>query len=207
MTTAPRPRLILASASPRRLQLLEQIGVAPDQMIPSDIDETPQRLEAPRSLATRLAREKAEAAAKVLRLQGENENALFLAADTVVAVGRRILPKPELVDEAAACLRLLSGRNHKVFTGVCLITPSKARRERLIETRVRFKRLSREDFDAYLATGEWRGKAGGYAIQGRAATLVSWVSGSYSNVVGLPLYETAQLLFGRGYRPSRAANS
>ena len=199
MTTAPRPRLILASASPRRLQLLEQIGVAPDQMIPSDIDETPQRLEAPRSLATRLAREKAEAAAKVLRLQGENENALILAADTVVAVGRRILPKPELVDEAAACLRLLSGRNHKVFTGVCLITPSKARRERLIETRVRFKRLSREDFDAYLATGEWRGKAGGYAIQGKAGAFVVKLVGSPSNVIGLPLHETLNLLNGEGF--------
>jgi len=192
VTTAPRPRLILASASPRRLQLLEQIGVAPDQMIPSDIDETPQRLEAPRSLATRLAREKAEAAAKVLRLQGENENALILAADTVVAVGRRILPKP-------ACLRLLSGRNHKVFTGVCLITPSKARRERLIETRVRFKRLSREDFDAYLATGEWRGKAGGYAIQGKAGAFVVKLVGSPSNVIGLPLHETLNLLNGEGF--------
>jgi septum formation protein len=191
--------LILASASSRRLQLLEQIGVAPDQMIPSDIDETPQRLEAPRSLATRLAREKAEAAAKVLRLQGENENALILAADTVVAVGRRILPKPELVDEAAACLRLLSGRNHKVFTGVCLITPSKARRERLIETRVRFKRLSREDFDAYLATGEWRGKAGGYAIQGKAGAFVVKLVGSPSNVIGLPLHETLNLLNGEGF--------
>ena len=199
MTTAPRPRLILASASPRRLQLLEQIGVAPDQMIPSDIDETPQRLEAPRSLATRLAREKAEAAAKVLRLQGENENALILAADTVVAVGRRILPKPELVDEAAACLRLLSGRNHKVFTGVCVITPNRARRERLIETRVRFKRLSREDFDAYLATGEWRGKAGGYAIQGKAGAFVVKLVGSPSNVIGLPLHETLNLLNGEGF--------
>jgi septum formation protein len=194
-----RPRLILASASPRRLQLLEQIGVAPDQMIPSDIDETPQRLEAPRSLATRLAREKAEAAAKVLRLRGEDQNTLILAADTVVAVGRRILPKPELVDEAAACLRLLSGRNHKVFTGVCLITPSRARRERLIETRVRFKRLSREDFDAYLATGEWRGKAGGYAIQGKAGAFVVKLIGSPSNVIGLPLHETLNLLNGEGF--------
>jgi septum formation protein len=191
--------LILASASPRRLQLLEQIGVAPDQMIPSDIDETPQRLEAPRSLATRLAREKAEAAAKVLRLKGEEENTLILAADTVVAVGRRILPKPELVDEAAACLRLLSGRNHKVFTGVCVITPNRARRERLIETRVRFKRLSREDFDAYLATGEWRGKAGGYAIQGKAGAFVVKLIGSPSNVIGLPLHETLNLLNGEGF--------
>ncbi|SEC11862.1 septum formation protein [Rhizobiales bacterium GAS191] len=199
MTTAPRPRLILASASPRRLQLLEQIGVTPDQMIPSNIDETPQRLEAPRSLATRLAREKAEAAAKVLRARGEEANALILAADTVVAVGRRILPKPELVDEAAACLRLLSGRAHKVFTGICVITPKNVRRERLVETRVRFKRLSRDDFEAYLATGEWRGKAGGYAIQGKAGAFVLKVVGSPSNVVGLPLHETLNLLNGEGY--------
>jgi septum formation protein len=191
--------LILASASPRRLQLLEQIGVTPDQMIPSDIDETPQRLEAPRSLATRLAREKAEAAAKVLRARGEEANALILAADTVVAVGRRILPKPELVDEAAACLRLLSGRAHKVFTGICVITPKNVRRERLVETRVRFKRLSRDDFEAYLATGEWRGKAGGYAIQGKAGAFVLKVVGSPSNVVGLPLHETLNLLNGEGY--------
>ncbi|SED08555.1 septum formation protein [Rhizobiales bacterium GAS188] len=191
--------MILASASPRRLQLLEQIGVTPDQMIPSDIDETPQRLEAPRSLATRLAREKAEAAAKVLRARGEEANALILAADTVVAVGRRILPKPELVDEAAACLRLLSGRAHKVFTGICVITPKNVRRERLVETRVRFKRLSRDDFEAYLATGEWRGKAGGYAIQGKAGAFVLKVVGSPSNVVGLPLLETLNLLNGEGY--------
>jgi septum formation protein len=168
-------------------------------MIPSDIDETPQRLEAPRSLATRLAREKAEAAAKVLRARGEEANALILAADTVVAVGRRILPKPELVDEAAACLRLLSGRAHKVFTGICVITPKNVRRERLVETRVRFKRLSRDDFEAYLATGEWRGKAGGYAIQGKAGAFVLKVVGSPSNVVGLPLHETLNLLNGEGY--------
>jgi septum formation protein len=191
--------LILASASPRRLQLLEQIGVTPDQMLPSDIDETPQRFEAPRSLATRLAREKAEAAAKVLHLRGEDANALILAADTVVAVGRRILPKPELVDEAAACLRLLSGRSHKVFTGICLITARNARRERLVETRVRFKRLSRDDFEGYLATGEWRGKAGGYAIQGKAGAFVIKLVGSPSNVVGLPLHETLNLLNGEGY--------
>ncbi|MFI5012225.1 MAG: Maf-like protein [Hyphomicrobiales bacterium] len=199
MTTAPRPRLILASASPRRLQLLDQIGVAPDEMIPADIDETPHKGEAPRSLATRLAREKAEAAAKVARLKEDGSGALILAADTVVAVGRRILPKPELVDEAAACLRLLSGRAHRVFTGICLITPRNARRERLVETRVRFKRLSREDFEAYLATGEWRGKAGGYAIQGKAGAFVVKIIGSPSNIVGLPLHETLNLLNGEGY--------
>ena len=199
MTTAQRPSLILASASPRRLQLLDQIGVTPDQMIPADLDETPRKGEAPRSLATRLAREKAEVAARAARLKGDSAGALVLAADTVVAVGRRILPKPELVDEAAACLRLLSCRAHKVFTGICLITPKNARRERLVETRVRFKRLSRADFDAYLASGEWRGKAGGYAIQGKAGAFVLKVIGSPSNVVGLPLQETLNLLSGEGY--------
>ena len=197
--TIARPRLILASASPRRWQLLDQIGVVPDEMIPPDIDELPQRGEAPRGLATRLAREKAELAARIARMKSENEHALVLAADTVVAVGRRILPKAELVDEAAACLRLLSGRAHRVFTGICLITAKNARRERLVETRVRFKRLSREDFDAYLATGEWRGKAGGYAIQGKAGAFVQKIVGSPSNVVGLPLLETLNLLDGEGY--------
>ncbi len=199
MITTARPRLILASASPRRWQLLDQIGVVPDEMIPPDIDETPVKGEAPRALATRLAREKAEIAARIARMKSENESALILAADTVVAVGRRILPKPELVDEAAACLRLLSGRAHRVFTGICLITAKNARRERLIETRVRFKRLSREDFDAYLATGEWRGKAGGYAIQGKAGAFVQKIVGSPSNVVGLPLLETLNLLTGEGF--------
>jgi septum formation protein len=199
VTPASRPRLILASASPRRWQLLDQIGVVPDEMIPPDIDETPQKGEAPRGLATRLAREKAELAAKIARMKSENTDALILAADTVVAVGRRILPKPELVDEAAACLRLLSGRAHRVFTGLCLITGKNARRERLVETRVRFKRLSREDFEAYLATGEWRGKAGGYAIQGRAGAFILKIVGSPSNVVGLPLLETMNLLAGEGY--------
>jgi len=168
-------------------------------MIPADIDETPRKGEAPRGLATRLAREKAELAARIARTKSENEHALVLAADTVVAVGRRILPKPELIDEAAACLRLLSGRAHRVFTGICLITANNARRERLVETRVRFKRLSSEDFDAYLATGEWRGKAGGYAIQGKAGAFVLKVIGSPSNVVGLPLLETLNLLVGESY--------
>jgi septum formation protein len=189
----------LASASPRRLQLLDQIGIAPDEMIPADIDETPHKGEAPRSLATRLAREKAQAAAKVARGKGEEEGTLVLAADTVVAVGRRILPKPELVDEAAACLRLLSGRAHRVYTGLCLVTLKGGLRQRLVETRVRFKRLSRDDFEAYLATGEWRGKAGGYAIQGKAGAFVQKIIGSPSNIVGLPLHETLNLLNGEGY--------
>jgi septum formation protein len=132
-------------------------------------------------------------------MKSENAQALILAADTVVAVGRRILPKPELIDEAAACLRLLSGRAHRVFTGLCLLTGKNMRRERLVETRVRFKRLSPADFDAYLATGEWRGKAGGYAIQGRAGAFVQKIVGSPSNVVGLPLHETLNLLVGEQY--------
>jgi septum formation protein len=199
VNTAQRPRLILASASPRRLQLLDQIGVAPDEMIPADIDESPHKGEAPRSLATRLAREKAEAAAKVARGKGEEGGVLVLAADTVVAVGRRILPKPELVDEAAACLRLLSGRAHRVYTGLCLVTLKGGLRQRLVETRVRFKRLSREDFEGYLATGEWRGKAGGYAIQGKAGAFVLKIIGSPTNIVGLPLHETLNLLSAEGY--------
>ena len=199
MATTSRPRLILASASPRRWQLLDQIGVVPDEMVPPDIDETPLKGEAPRGLAARLAREKAELAFRIAHMRSENENALILAADTVVAVGRRILPKAELIDEAAACLRMLSGRAHRVFTGLCLITAKHARRERLVETRVRFKRLSREDFDAYLATGEWRGKAGGYAIQGKAGAFVQKIVGSPSNVVGLPLLETLNLLTGESY--------
>ena len=199
MATTSRPRLILASASPRRWQLLDQIGVVPDEMIPPDIDERPLKGEAPRSLAARLAREKAELAFRIAHMRSENENALILAADTVVAVGRRILPKAELIDEAAACLRMLSGRAHRVFTGLCLITAKHARRERLVETRVRFKRLSREDFEAYLATGEWRGKAGGYAIQGKAGAFVQKIVGSPSNVVGLPLLETLNLLTGESY--------
>jgi len=155
--------------------------------------------EAPRSLATRLAREKAEIAGRIARMKSENEHALILAADTVVAVGRRILPKAELLDEAAQCLRLLSGRNHRVHTSICLVTPREAFRQRIVETRVRFKRLSLEDIEAYLASGEWRGKAGAYAVQGIAGTFVVKIVGSYTNVVGLPLYETLSLLGGEGY--------
>ncbi len=155
--------------------------------------------ELPRTLATRLARQKAEAAAKAARHHPAVEGGYILAADTVVAVGRRILPKTELVDEAAACLRLLSGRAHRVYTGVALVTPKGALRERLVETRVRFKRLSREELETYLGSGEWRGKAGGYAIQGLAGAFVVKLVGSYTNVVGLPLYETVSLLGGEGY--------
>ncbi|MFL6934805.1 MAG: Maf family protein, partial [Xanthobacteraceae bacterium] len=145
------------------------------------------------------ARGKAEAALAAVKLDDELTGSYILSADTVVAVGRRILPKADLLDEAAQCLRLLSGRNHRVYSGVCIVTPKEAFRQRLVETRVRFKRLSQEDLEAYLASGEWRGKAGGYAIQGLAGTFVVKVVGSYTNVVGLPLYEAAALLAGEGY--------
>lgn len=193
------PKLILASASPRRLELLQQVGVDPDALIPADLDETPEKGELPRVLAGRLADGKAEAAAKIAKTRPELAGAYLLAADTVVSVGRRILPKCEVVDEAAQCLRLLSGRAHRVYSGITLITPKGMRRHRLVETRVRFKRLSRNEIDAYLAVGEWRGKAGGYAIQGLAGGFVVKLIGSYSSVVGLPLYEALSLLAGEGY--------
>ncbi len=191
--------LVLASASPRRLALLEQAGLTPDALLPADLDETPLKGERPRDLARRLAREKAQAAAEGAKAKAELEGCYVIGADTVVAVGRRILPKAEIVDEAAACLRLLSGRAHRVYTGVAVVTPSGAVRERIVETRLRFKRLSSEDIEAYLASGEWRGKAGGYAIQGIAGSFVVKLVGSYSAVVGLPLYETVNLLGGEGY--------
>lgn len=180
-------RLVLASASPRRLALLAQIGVKPDDVISTDIDETPLKGETPRLLALRLARSKAEAA--------RVDDALVLAADTVVAVGRRILPKAETEAEARDCLALLSGRSHRVYTGVALRRAGKVS-ERLVETRVAFKRLTAEEIDAYIASDEWRGKAGGYAVQGLAARYIISIIGSYSCVVGLPLYETALLLEG-----------
>ena len=194
-----RPKIVLASGSPRRLGLLNQAGIEPDTLLPAELDEIPEKGELPRALATRLARAKAEAALATVRRDEDLRGAYIIGADTVVAVGRRILPKAESLDEAAACLRLLSGRNHRVYSGICLITPKEAFRQRLVETRVRFKRLSNEDLEAYLASGEWRGKAGGYAIQGLAGTFVVKMVGSYSNVVGMPLYETMALLSGEGY--------
>jgi nucleoside triphosphate pyrophosphatase len=194
-----RPKLVLASGSPRRLALINQAGIEADALKPSDIDETPRRGEIPRAYANRLARTKAEVALENVKLDDELRGAYILAADTVVAVGRRILPKADLLDEAAQCLRLLSGRNHRVHTSICLVTPKEAFRQRLVETRVRFKRLSDEDIEAYLASGEWRGKAGGYAAQGIAGTFIVKIVGSYSNVVGLPLYETVNLLAGEGF--------
>ncbi|HMK80490.1 MAG TPA: Maf-like protein [Xanthobacteraceae bacterium] len=194
-----RPKLVLASGSPRRLALMNQAGIEPDSLQPVDIDEIPLKGELPRALANRLAREKAQVALASVKIDEELRGSYIVAADTVVAVGRRIMPKADMLEDAAACLRLLSGRNHRVYTGICLVTPKETFRQRLVETRVRFKRLSSEDLEAYLASGEWRGKAGGYAIQGLAGTFVVKLVGSYSNVVGLPLYETLSLLAGEGY--------
>jgi len=198
-----RPRFVLASGSPRRLALLAQIGVEPDAVIPADIEETPRRNESPRALALRLAAEKAGIAAAVASKRPDLGPSLALAADTVVCVGRRILPKCEILDEAEACLSLLSGRAHRVYTGLALATPSGGTRRRLVETRVRFKRLSHGEIAAYLSSGEWRGKAAGYAIQGLAGVFVVRLVGSYPNVVGLPLAETAALLAGEGYAPTQ----
>jgi septum formation protein len=182
--------LILASASPRRLDLLRQIGVVPDRVTSPDIDETPLPDELPRALALRLARAKAAAAA--------SPDGFVLAADTVVAAGRRILPKAEDEAAARACLDLLSGRRHRVFSAVVLRGPDGKGGERVVESAVTFMRLTDAQKRAYLASGEWRGKAGGYAIQGSAAAFIRFLSGSYSGVVGLPLFETAQLLRGHG---------
>jgi septum formation protein len=194
-----RPKLVLASGSPRRVMLINQAGIEPDELRPANIDETPKRGELPRVCANRLAHAKAEAALAGIGVDDDVYGAYILAADTVVAVGRRIMPKAELIDEAAQCLRLLSGRNHRVYTALCLITPKRKYRQRVIETRVRFKRLSSEDIESYLGSGEWRGKAGGYAAQGLAGTFIVKLVGSYSNVVGLPLYETVTLLAGEGF--------
>ncbi len=191
-----RPRLILASASPRRLDLLRQLGVVPDAVQAADIDETPRKRELPRDLAKRLAYEKAGRVAESL---ATNEPALVIGADTVVACGRRILPRAETEAEARRCLSLLSGRRHRVFGGICMVDAAGRARLRVVETRVAFKRLSDTEIAAYIASGEWHGKAGGYAIQGRAAGFVEWINGSYSNVVGLALFETRALLQGAGF--------
>jgi septum formation protein len=186
------PSLILASASPRRRQLLSRLAIEPARVVHADIDETPHDREVPRDYARRMARDKAGAAADAI--------AFVLAGDTVVAVGRRILPKAE--DEATAreCLELLSGRRHRVLSAVALRGPDGTVRERMSDTAVRFKHLSIEEISAYLAGGEWRGKAGGYAIQGSAEGLIAWISGSHSGVVGLPLFEIRALLKAAGFR-------
>lgn len=188
------PILVLASASPRRLELLRQIGIVPDVVDPAAIDETPLARELPAVHVMRLARAKAEA------VRPRHPDAFIIAADTVVACGRRILGKPADETMARRFLDLLSGRRHRVYGGVAAVAPGGRIATRRVVSQVAIKRLSEAEIVAYLATGEWRGKAGGYAIQGRAAALVSWMQGSYSNVVGLPLFETAQLLTGLGYR-------
>jgi septum formation protein len=188
-----RPPLVLASASPRRLELLARIGVVPDRVLPVDLDETPLKAELPRQLAARLARAKADAA------QAQAPDGIVLAADTVVGVGRRMLGKPADEAEARRFLDLMSGRRHRVMTGVCLIRPDGKRSERLVTTILAFQRLTPQQVDAHIESGEWRGVAGGYQIQKRAEAWVRFLSGSHSNVVGLPLFETAQLLRGAGW--------
>ena len=190
------PLLVLASESPRRVALLAQAAIAPDAIIPANIDETPRKDELPRLHAQRLAAAKAEAAAR----EWSGAPAIVLAADTVVALGRRILPKAESDDDVRACLALLSGRAHQVITAIAAISPDGRIRTRPVVTRVSFKRLSTDEIDDYLASREGIGKAGGYAIQGRAETFVRQLNGSYSNVVGLPLFETVALLKACGYR-------
>ena len=185
--------LILASASPRRKELLAQIGItlSPEQIIPADIDESPLKGELPKDLAVRLAKGKA--------LAVEHKGAYVLAADTVVGCGRRILPKAETPEQARQCLELLSGRRHHVYGGICLITPDGKPHARLCDTAVKFKRLTKRDIERYLASGEWEGKAGGYAIQGLAAGFIPFIQGSYSNVVGLSLHDVEALLIGTGF--------
>jgi septum formation protein len=186
-------KLILASASPRRLALLAQIGIAPDEVVPTEVDERPLRREQAQPMARRLAREKAEAA------RVTDENTFVLAADTIVAVGRRILGKAADQEEARRMLGLLSGRRHRVTTGIALITPAGKLLTRSVTTHVSFKRLSDAEIEAYIASDEWRDKAGAYAIQGRAGAFVKGINGSYSNVVGLPLMETSGMLQAHGY--------
>jgi septum formation protein len=184
-------RLVLASASPRRLELLARLGVVPDSVVPAEIDETPLKAEIPDRYACRMAMQKAAAVVE--------PGTIVLAADTVVAAGRRILPKTENEDEARAALTLLSGRRHRVHSAVAVTDAGGRTRTRLSTSLVAFKRLSGEEIEAYLASGEWLGKAGGYAIQGRAEALVRMLSGSHSGVMGLPLYETRALLRSAGY--------
>lgn len=193
-STVYAPSLVLASASPRRVELLRQIGVTPALIDPADVDETPLKHELPRALAERLARLKAQAAA------ARHPDKLVLAADTVVACGRRALGKPETAAEAGAMIDLLSGRRHHVYGGVALAVPGVGIKSRLVDSQVKFKRLSPDERAAHLAAEEWRGKAGGYAIQGLAACYVCWMQGSYSNIVGLPLFETAAMLTAAGLR-------
>ncbi len=193
-----RPNLILASASPRRRELLARLGIEPSRIDPADIDETPHKDEQPRPYVQRMAREKALSVA----FGGgavPADGSFVLAGDTVVAAGRRILPKAEDEGTARECLKLLSGRRHRVYSAIALAAPDGSVRERMSETIVRFKVLSDQEIDAYIAGGEWHGKAGGYAIQGHAEALIAWIQGSHSGVVGLPLFETRALLKAAGF--------
>lgn len=194
-------RLVLASASPRRLDLLQQIGIVPDAVVAPNVDEAPFPRELPADHALRLAREKCDAVAS----RTEAKDALVLAADTVVACGRRILPKAGDEGTARRCLRLLSGRRHRVVGGVALRDTDGRLHTRRVVTQVSFKKLAKVEIEGYLRSGEWDGKAGGYAIQGAAGAFVRWINGSYSNVVGLPLFETAQLLAAFGLGPGAGA--
>ena len=200
MTPHPPPRLILASRSPRRAELLAQVGLVPSAVIPADVDETPSPRELPRALALRLACAKAGAAAARVP---PGAPFVLLAADTVVACGRRVVPTPASEAEARTGLELLSGRRHRVFGGIAVLTPDGRVRTRVVETAVAFKRLEEREIENYLRSGEWRGRAGGYAIQGAAAAFVRWIQGSYSNVVGLPLFETVALLRAAGIDPEK----
>lgn len=188
-------RLVLASASPRRLALLQQVGIQPAAVDPAALDESPLKGELPHLYARRIAETKADTVA------ARHSDSYILAADTVVALGRRILPKAESAAEARRCLRLLSGRRHRVLGAVTVLAPDGRRGQRLVSTQVRFKRLTEAEIEVYLAGGEWEGKAGGYAIQGAAAAFVPWINGSYPNVVGLPLAESLALLRGLGFDP------
>lgn len=190
-----RDLLILASASPRRLDLLRQIHMPPDEIYPADIDETPNKGEHPKNLALRLSQEKAA------KIAESHKNAYILAADSTVACGQRLLDKPSSEKDALNCLKTLSGRRHHVYGGITLITPDNQTISRLCDTTVQFKRLSHQEIENYLKSGEWQGVAGSYAIQGLAAAFVKFISGSYSNVVGLSLYDTMQILGGAGYKP------
>lgn len=194
-----KPKLVLASASPRRLMLLAQAGIEPEALRPADIDERAKMGEMPRALAARLARTKAETARDQIANDTDIAGAYVLAADTVVSVGRRVFGKPEHMEEAVATLERLSGRAHHVMTGICLITPDDRIRTKIVDTKVRFKHLSRSEIEAYIASREWRGKAGGYAIQGLAGCFIRNLVGSYTNVVGLPLTEVVALLVGEGF--------
>ena len=183
-------KLILASASPRRLELLKQVGIEPDDIVPADIDETELKGEHPRPYALRMAVEKAR------KIATQHTDHYTLAADTCVAVGRTILPKAETEEQARYCLEKMSGRRHRVYGGICLVTPTGKEVTRVIETVVAFKRLSKDEFESYIQSGEWEGKAGGYAIQGQGSALIPFIRGSYSNIVGLSLYDTLQMLRG-----------